>query len=309
MKPFIISVSCMAGVIIACLTLNITLNNLTKAPSDIADISQPDNNIVIDDQMSNTTPNGSDTTDVSAVNSNRTNKSNSNSSNSNTQKQNNSNSNASNGANPLTYSKEQIVSYYNNALKLTYSQPKFTVQKKEVVDVQLGQMLLNGKPAEGVQSLANKVIESNKKNAGTKTESFTKNNVRVDAQARFILPANLYSGAVKSYNVAKSGSGYVVKFTLNSENCDYTQKPPYNSSCTFPLDFNEVDLGGIGKITSATFNYPGTTLEATIDGSGRVVKTYVVMPLTVKGAQGEGMGQKLTVDISGQWLCTNNFSF
>ena len=100
-----------------------------------------------------------------------------------------------------------------------------------------------------------------------------------------------------------------MKFILKAEKCDFTKKPPYNSSCTYPLDFTEIDLGGLGKITSAEFYYPGTTLTATIDNKDRVVKTYVVMPLSVTNATGSGMGQTITADISGQWLCTNIFSF
>ena len=207
--------------------------------------------------------------------------------------------------NPLSYNKSQIVNYYNQCLRKAYSQPKFTVQKTEVIDVQLGKMLLNGKPATGIQNLANKVVESNKAKGGTDTQSFTSGNAKVDAQKRFILPANLNTAAVRSYNVSKNGAGYIINFTLNEERCNFTTKPPYNSCCTFPLDFTEIDLGGIGQITQAEFYYPGTTLQATIDGNGRVCKTYVVMPLTVKDAKGQGMGQELQMDISGKWLCTN----
>lgn len=210
--------------------------------------------------------------------------------------------------NPLNYDKAKIVNYYNTALKKTYSQPKFTVTKTEVVDVTLGEMTLDGKPATGIESLANKVVESNKKNKTT-TKNFTSSTAVVDAQERYILPANLTPAAVKSYNVSKSGSGYVINFTLNQETCDFRSKPPYNSSCTFPLDFTEINLGGIGEITSAQFYYPGTTLTATVDSQGRVVKTYVVMPLTVDDATGKGMGKTLSVDISGKWLCTNINTF
>ena len=210
---------------------------------------------------------------------------------------------------PLKFNTAQIVDYYNKCLRNTYSQPKFNVTKTEVIDVQLGEMLLNGKPATGIQGMANKVVASNAAKGGTKKRSYTNSNVAVDARERFILPTNLTSAGVRSCNISKSGAGYVINFTLKEERCDFRTKPPYNSSCTFPLDFTEIDLGGIGQITSAQFYYPGTTLQAQIDGQGRVVKTYVVMPLTVDNASGTGMGQTLNVDISGKWLCTNVFSF
>lgn len=212
---------------------------------------------------------------------------------------------AASSGDPTTYNKQQIVAYYNQCLKKTYSQPKFTVTKTEKIDVQLGEMLLNGKPATGIQGMANKIVASNAAKGGTKTKNFTNANAVVNAQERFILPANLNALGVRSYTVNKAGAGYTIKFTLQEERCDFRTKPPYNSSCTFPLDFNEIDLGGIGQITSAQFYYSGTTLTATIDGQGRVVQTDVVMPLSVDNAAGQGMGQTLSVDISGRWLCTN----
>ena len=216
----------------------------------------------------------------------------------------NSNSSTASG-DPTTFNKSQIVDYYNQCLRKAYSQPKFTVTKTEKIDVKLGEMYLNGKPATNIQDMANKVVARNAAKGGTKTKNFTNSTAVVNAQDRFILPSNLNPIAVKSYNVSKNGAGYVIRFTLNEERCDFKTKPPYNSSCTFPLDFNEIDLGGIGQITSAQFYYSGTTLTATIDGQGRVVKTDVVMPLSVDNASGQGMGQTLTMDISGKWLCTN----
>lgn len=208
--------------------------------------------------------------------------------------------------NILSYSKNQLVSYYNSCLKKTYSQPSFTVTKTEVVDVKVGKLLLNGKNSDKIQSFANTIVEKNKKNK-TDKKSFTNSNL--SDNERFLLPTGLTPAALESSSVQRSGTGYIVKFTLKAENCNFTKKPPYNSSCTYPLDFTEIDLGGLGKITSAEFYYPGTTLTATIDNKDRVVKTYVVMPLSVTNATGSGMGQTITADISGEWLCTNIFSF
>lgn len=208
--------------------------------------------------------------------------------------------------NILSYSKNQLVSYYNSCLKKTYSQPSFTVTKTEVVDVKVGKLLLNGKSSDKIQSWTNTIVEKNKKNK-TDKKSFTNSNL--SDNERFLLPTGLTPAALESSSVQRSGTGYIVKFTLKAENCNFTKKPPYNSSCTYPLDFTEIDLGGLGKITSAEFYYPGTTLTATIDNKDRVVKTYVVMPLSVTNATGSGMGQTITADISGKWLCTNIFSF
>ncbi|MBP9988436.1 MAG: hypothetical protein KBT46_02950 [Ruminococcus sp.] len=322
MKAFIITVSCLVAFSIACITTNISIDKLTTSPalknSGVTNQSGEQNNapngepvIINSGNSAEGSTNADNSNQGSALNANSSNPGavqvNGNGSGS---KNSVANKNASNQqqANPLSYNKAQLINYYNNALRKTYSQPRFTVTKTEVIDVTLGELLLNGKPATGIQNLVDKVMAANKAKGGTKTQTFS-SNPAVDAQERFILPSNLSSAAVRSYNVSKSGSGYVIKFTLNQESCDFTRKPPYNSSCTFPLDFTEIDLGGIGEITAAQFYYPGTTLQATIAGQGRVVRTYVEMPLSVNDAKGRGMGQELQVDISGKWLCTNIMSF
>ncbi len=314
-KSFIIIVSVMLCVGIGCTAWNVALDKITgnidagasqtggadgsNGAVDGGDINGTTQNGIGTVTNANgqavTTASGSGTATVINANGSKTNASGS-----------ASGSSAQQTANILSYNKNQIVAYYNNCLKKTYSQSSFTVTKTEVVDVQVGKLLLNGKETDTIQSLANKVVEKNKKNK-TDKKSFTSSNLSDDE--RFLLPTGLTSAAVKNFTAKKNGSGYVVQFTLNAEHCDYKTKPPYNSSCTYPLDFTEIDLGGFGEITSAEFYYPGTTLTATIDGNGRVVKTYVVMPLTVTDATGSGMGQTITADISGQWLCTNVFSF
>ena len=317
-KAFTIIVSSLLATIIVCVTINVSINKITSnVLSTPTDNNQQGSNVQVDpnnyvDPNQQGAPNGDVNVDVNNdptnADSNPVTQPNVPQGNGNQQQNNNQPTQAS-GDNPMNYDKAQIVSYYNNCLRKTYSQPKFTVTKTEVIDVQLGEMKLNGKPATNLQGMANKVVASNAAKGGTKTQSFTNKNAVVDAKARFILPSNLYPAAVKSYNVSRNGAGYVINFTLNAESCDFTKKPPYNYSCTFPLDFTEIDLGGLGSITSAQFNYPGTTLTATIDGQGRVVKTYVVMPLYVNNAAGQGMGQTLTMDISGKWLCTNVNTF
>ncbi len=332
-KKFTITISVLLIVIIACTTVNVTLNKLTEKVF-VSNDGYNNNNYVSYDQNGNVVAdNGQDGgsvvnggTNVNGQQNTATNNASGTNVNSNTNTNTNSgskvnantNANTNNGgqvtqqqssANPTSYSKAELVNYYNNCLKKTYSQRAFTVTKTEVVDVQIKSLLLNGSQSNFLQNAANSILESNKKKAANNsgTKSFSGGNVADNE--RYILPTNLYANAVRSASASKSGSGYVVNFTLNAESCNFTTKPPYNSSCTFPLDINEVDLGNLGQITSANFYYPGTTLQATIDGNGRVVKTYVVMPLNVTNAEGTGAGQTVTAEISGQWLCTNIFSF
>ena len=317
-KAFTIVVSSLLAAIIVCTAVNVSVNKVTAGVSSLpsqdngqqqtydgqdqiyVDPNQQDGqNVDVNTDINTDVPQEGQT----VQNNNQTPQQN------NVKPQQNTQQAQQTGDNPLNYNKAQIAAYYNSCLKKTYSQPKFTVTKTEVIDVQLGEMMLNGKPATGIQGMANDIVAKNAAKGGTKTQSFTNQNAVVDAQKRFILPANLNANAIKSFNVNKSGAGYVINFTLNQESCDFRVKPPYNACCTFPLDFTEIDLGSLGQITSAQFFYPGTTLQATIDGQGRVVKTYVVMPLTVDNAEGKGLGQTLNMDISGRWLCTNVNTF
>lgn len=315
-KAFTIIVSSLVAAIIVCTAVNVSVNKVTAGVSSLPPQNNGQQNSYVDPNQNYVDPIQQDNqnvdanTDVNAdvpqdsqpVQNNQAPQQNNVKPQQNTQAQ-------QTGDNPLNYNKAQIAAYYNSCLKKTYSQPKFTVTKTEVIDVQLGEMMLNGKPATGIQGMANDIVAKNAAKGGTKTQSFTNQNAVVDAQKRFILPANLNANAIKSFSVNKSGAGYVINFTLNQESCDFRVKPPYNACCTFPLDFTEIDLGSLGQITSAQFYYPGTTLQATIDGQGRVVKTYVVMPLTVNNAEGKGLGQTLNMDISGRWICTNVNTF
>ena len=311
-KSFIVIVSVMLCVAIGCTAWNVALDKITgNIEPDVGQSNDINNsaNGVINNGSTGTIQNGTGTVTnangQTVTTANGTGTAINNGSGTNTGGSNSGGSNQST-LNVLSFSKNQLVSYYNSCLKKTYSQPSFTVTKTEVVDVKVGRLLLNGKSSDKIQSLANTIVEKNKKNK-TDKKSFTNSNL--SDNERFLLPTGLTPAALESSSVQRSGTGYIVKFILKAEKCDFTKKPPYNSSCTYPLDFTEIDLGGLGKITSAEFYYPGTTLTATIDNKDRVVKTYVVMPLSVTNATGSGMGQTITADISGQWLCTNIFSF
>lgn len=321
MKAFIITISCLVAVSVACVSTNVVVDKLTKSPVIGSSQNDSDENGVYDDSGNAVADNGSgnangvntnggevvtDANGNKVVNKNNVNKPGA--SNNSNQNQGSQNNNQGSAENPLGYSAAQLVNYYNTCLRKTYSQPKITVSKSESIDLQLGEILLNGKPASGIQNIVDSVVSKNSKpKSGTKTFS---SNPTVDPKERYILPAGMSAAGVRNASASKSGSGYVVNFLLQAENCNFDQRPPYNNSCTFPLDFTEIDFGALGQITSAKFYYSGTTLRATIDGNGRVVQTHVVMPLEVSNAQGKGMGQEVTINsIKGTWTATNSMSF
>lgn len=322
MKAFIITISCLAAISIACVSTNLVVNHEVNKISGSSSVGagevvyDDEGNTVVVDENGNTVPatdaNGNTVAATDANGNKVTTKAGDKNNNTNNKNQNNQNNqggqkNQGSSVTPPGNSTAEIVNFYNNALAKTYAQSSFSVEKSESINLQHFDIILNGKPATGIQSTVDKVVNANAKpKHDTKTFS---SNPAVDDKDRYILPIGLTAGDVASASSSRNGSGYVVTFKLAAENCDYTQRPPHNSSCTFPLDFSEIDFGAFGKITSADFYYPGTTLQATIDGSGMVKQVYVSMPLEVTNAHGTGLGQDISIDkISGTWTCTNTMS-
>ena len=217
----------------------------------------------------------------------------------------------------LGYNKNQIVAYYNTCLQSSYAQPKMTDRKTEKVTIGVDSVKFNdGGTNSTITSFANSIASKNQKQT---EESKSFSNGRASdgtAASTYVLPANLSSAGVRSASISKSGNGYKVVITLVAESCGHTSKPPYNASCAWPLDINEVvgALNGFAEITQAQFSYPGTTLTATIDAAGRVSYVRVDMPLTV--TDGTGVitaaifkGNKIIASAHGKWVCTHTMSF
>lgn len=219
-----------------------------------------------------------------------------------------------NAENPINYSKSQLIAYYNNCLKKSYAQPKVNATKTEVVTVGVKGIEV-GRGGIDVDSFANSIIANNTKNNNKlQSKSFAGGKAGDGTPiTKFVLPANLYDGAVKSISATKSGNGYQIVIVLNQESCSHTGVAKYNASCAWPLDINVIDFGAAVTINSCTFNYPGTKITAKIDSQGRVYDTVVEMPLTVSNAQAVVNvfgGIDVTVgEIKGNWNCHNTMSF
>lgn len=323
-KKFTIIISVMLCVIIGCTAWNIALNKLTNSVDAgflAADPVQSDNLGGTADtnnpQSSIQTPGGTSTNIPGASSSGQTtvpagsaNTVTPGSSSSSATPSGGSSSSGGNAA-VLNFSKAQLVAYYNNCLKNSYSQAKMTDTKTEHVDVSVSGIDI-GSLNMDVDKFANNIIANNTQNNDKpNTKTFSRGVASDGTSAyQFILPANLYSDAVASSSVSANGAGYVVKFTLKQESCSHTGTAKYNASCAWPLDINAIDFGAAVNIQSCTFNYPGTVLTANIDSQGRVSSVKVEMPLTVANAQGKALGVTIKVgSISGKWTCTNKMSF
>lgn len=325
-KSFIIIVSVMLCVGIGCTAWNVALDKITGSIDP--DVSQSDdaNNSgsgVNSNGSNNTIQNGSGT----VTNSNGATNVSQNGSgtvvNANGSGTSTGGSNSGAQAQPaassvLGYNKNQIVAYYNTCLQSSYAQAKMTDVKTEKVTIGVDSVTINGKENGTVTSIANSIASSNQKQTED-SKSFSRGRASDGtAASTFVLPANLSSAGVKSASISRSGNGYKVVITLVSESCGHNTKPPYNASCAWPLDINEVAsaLNGFAEITKAQFDYPGTMLTANIDAAGRVSYVRVDMPLTVKDGTGvvtkniPGVkGMVITASAHGKWVCTHTMSF
>lgn len=214
--------------------------------------------------------------------------------------------------NPLKFDKSQLIKYYNDCLRNSYSH-EINATKVEQVDVKVSDVGLGGSAAINTDSLVNSIIANNTKNNGVvQTKSFTNGKATDDNSPveKFVAPANLYNEAVKTINIQKNGTGYKVVIVLNPETCSHTETAEYNASCTWPLDINVIDFGSAVTIQECTFNYPGTKLTANIDSEGRVTTLTTEMPLDVTSAKAKAVGINITVgSISGKWTCINEMNF
>lgn len=317
-KIFTIVVSSLLAVMIVCLTINVSIDKVT---SNVMPIVKDSNNTVQNGGLSGGSSqgtvnpngvvdtqqgvNGGDTQNPSGAVGGDTNQPTAGQQGSaQTPVQNN-------AENPLTYSKSQLIAYYNKCLNKSYSQPKVNATKTEHVDVAVSGIDIGSLNLD-VDEFAQNIISNNtKKNDQLQTKTYTNGKTSDGTPiTQFVLPANLYDAAVKSITVSKSGNGYQIKYTLNAESCSHTGTAKYNASCAWPLDINAIDFGAAVNIQSCTFNYPGTTITATIDSQGRVTNTLVEMPLTVANAQAKALGVTIKVaSISGKWTCKNTMSF
>lgn len=315
-----IIISSLLAVMIVCLTINLSIDKVT---SNVLPIIKDNDNTV--QQGNNYQPNGGQNNNVNVnpqVNDGGSqvqtpdapNDGNANQQTPNQQtpnQQGGTQTPVQNVANPLTYSKAQLIAYYNSCLKKSYAQPKVNATKTEHVDVAV-QGIDIGSAGINADDFANSIISNNtKKNDQLQQKTFS-NGKAGDGTAitTFVLPANLYDAAVKSISASASGNGYKIVIVLNPESCAHNGVAKYNASCAWPLDINVIDFGAAVKINSCTFNYPGTTITATIDGQGRVTNTVVEMPLTVANAQAKALGINITVGaIQGKWTCKNTMTF
>ncbi len=207
---------------------------------------------------------------------------------------------------PTKYSKEQIVAYYNNAIKATAKAPKLSVTKNEAISIVVDTM----KPdSNALKKIINENVLSKYAKPSTYSQTFT-NGVAADkTKASDYLPrTRLQAAGVKSASITKSGSNYVVTIVTIAEKTTLENPTPkYADQCAAPLDLASVDLGPI-KVTQADINYPGVTLKATVGANGMLVNSSINQPLNGTGTANV-LGLKPSATVHGAWTQQNTYKY
>lgn len=198
---------------------------------------------------------------------------------------------APNAADPSTMSKEEIVSKVVEAVNKVKSEQNMTANKKETVTISLTDL--------SIPSAKNTVNDIIKSIAG---EPSDENITVVNGIATYpdgstkpikeaIPPSNavtkdfaLTADGVASATATKQGDSTVYTVVLVPESTTAAApQPTHNAVAIGYLDLMSVELPSIVTIVDSNMQYPGSTVEVTVDGQGRVTKLVNKMPMSGDG--------------------------
>ena len=219
----------------------------------------------------------------------------------------------SGNASAVPSSKEEIAAAYNKAVNdyKAYT-GKVVLKKSEAIDVKAKDL------PSMVEGIVNGVI---KKFITSTTEEFTFDGGKdVNDPNRLISHKMIpngrnaevqAAGLAEATATANADGGYTMKLKFVAETSKFdgtknTSEPTYHMGAMDPLNLGTLDINPI-TITEAELNYPGATLEATVDGQGRIVKIDQKLPL-----EGQGTGKaviSLTINMSGSMDSSYEFIY
>ena len=207
---------------------------------------------------------------------------------------------------------EEIAAAYNKALnEYRAFTGNVTTKKVETIAIQVKDL-----PGP-VAAIVNPVVEGF---TGTTENVYTFTN-GVDADGRTpadkIIPggreANVQAaGLTTATATANADGGYTMKMVFVAETSNFdgttnTSEPEFHKGAMDPLNLGGLDLGPI-SIAEAGLNYPGATIEATVDGQGRLVKLVQLLPLNGFGT-GKAGPIKATINLEGSMDATYEMTY
>ena len=191
-----------------------------------------------------------------------------------------------------TMSKQEIVDKVVESVNKVKSEQNMTAHKTENITVNLtalsaeslkdtvNSIISNivGEPTDEVITVANGTATYPDGSTKPIKKAIPPSN---EATKDFILSAD----AVASATAAKQGDNTVYTVVLVPESTTAANPiPPHNSKAIGYLNLMGIDLPSGVSITDSTMEYPGSTVEVTVNAEGKVVKLVNKMPMTGYGA-------------------------
>jgi len=204
-----------------------------------------------------------------------------------------------------------ITKAYNKAINdLRAYTGTVTLKKKEVIDVKAKDI------PKAVEGVVNSVVQ---KFLGTTENTYVYNN-GVDENGgplgERIIPwgrdACVTPSDIASCKITEnSDGGYTIEMTFLAESVSFdgttATEPVHHKTAMDPLNLATLDISPL-EIFSAEMNYPGATVQLTVDSQGRIVKLHNYLPLNGKGNGGYKV-IKLTLGLEGSMDATYEFSY
>lgn len=202
-------------------------------------------------------------------------------------------------------SPKEIAAKYNEVLNALKKQENVTIHKVSSVNIECTDCsvpFLKGSVNSILQSFMGGSDE-NVQFTGGKGSKSDGSEVYVND---FVTPggreAAVTENDLASATAAAEGSGYKMTLKFKSESATFDgttgTEPTSHKTAMDPLNLATLELPMNAKITEASMTYPGATIEATVDGSGNLVKMHLNLPLEGNGTG--KLGASLSVGLKGE---------
>ena len=183
--------------------------------------------------------------------------------------------------------KSAVIAAYLNAVNTLKNTPDFKLVKTEKLNVVLDEI----EPS-SVRSMASKIIESNSKTApvtynfsgGTDAASgLSPNNVIAPIGRQASVGE---SGVQSATATATAGGGYKMHLTFGRDVQTLSSAAPIYSGVFETINNDSMGLPASAKVDDFTVTYDNSSIDATVDSSGRLVS--LVHHVTVVNSEGHG---------------------
>ena len=198
---------------------------------------------------------------------------------------------APSAADPSTMSKEEILGKVVEAVNKVKNEQNMTAHKTENITVNLTALSIEparntvnsvikelvGEPSDEIITVVNGIATYPDGSTRPVKEAIPPSNA---VTKDFTLTA----AGVKDASAVKQGDNIVYTVNLVEESTTAASpKPTHNAVAIGYLDLMSVELPSIVTIIDSNMKYPGSTVEVTVDGQGRVIKLVNKMPMSGDG--------------------------